>query len=136
VLPALWRGDTVDEPALGLVEASLGTARIKSPELFVGGASDAVLEIAARYADGWHTPAEPAEFATLSRKLDEICEGSGRYEPIEKAAQVFLADVGLDGAREVLDRLEDAGATAVTFILHEERGPSWVHRLGDALGLE
>jgi alkanesulfonate monooxygenase SsuD/methylene tetrahydromethanopterin reductase-like flavin-dependent oxidoreductase (luciferase family) len=101
----------------------------------VGGASDAVLEIAARHADGWHTPADPRRFAALARRLDEICDATGRDQPIEKAAQVFVQETGLDGAREDLRRLEDAGASAVTFILHHEHGPGWVRRLGDTLGL-
>jgi alkanesulfonate monooxygenase SsuD/methylene tetrahydromethanopterin reductase-like flavin-dependent oxidoreductase (luciferase family) len=134
-LPALWRGATVDEPELGLAHASLGPIAIKPPELFVGGASDAVLEIAARHADGWHTPAEPARFAALARRLDQICDRAGRDRPIEKAAQVFVRETGLDVARDVLRCLEDAGATTVTFILHTDRGPGWVRRLADALGL-
>ncbi len=135
ILPALWRGAAVDEPVLGLAQASLGPLGIKQPELFVGGASDAVLEIAARHADGWHTPAEPGRFPALSRRLDQICNRAGRDRPIQKAAQVFVQDVGLNGARDTLRRLEDAGASAVTFILHGEHGPSWVRRLGDTLGL-
>ena len=135
VLPALWRGETVDEPALGLRRASLGPVAITPPELFIGGTSDAVLEIAARHADGWHTPAEPGRFPALARRLDRICDQAGREQPIQKAAQVFVAEAGLPGARDVLRRLQDAGASAVTFILHTERGPAWVRRLGDALGL-
>lgn len=56
-------------------------------------------------------------------------------QPIEKAAQVFVQETGLDGARDDLRRLEDAGASVVTFILHTEHGPGWVRRLGDTLGL-
>jgi alkanesulfonate monooxygenase SsuD/methylene tetrahydromethanopterin reductase-like flavin-dependent oxidoreductase (luciferase family) len=134
-LPALWRGAAVDEPELGLVRASLGPIGIRPPELFIGGSSDAVLTIAARYADGWHTPAEPGRFATLAKRLDEICDEAGRGRPIEKAAQVFLQDVGLAGARDIHRRLADAGASTVTFILHAEHGPGWVRRLADALRL-
>lgn len=135
VLKELWRGAVVDEPGLGLSQASLGPIEIKPPELFIGGASDAVLEIAARHADGWHTPAEPARFPTLARRLDQICEAVGRERAIEKAAQVFVSETGWSGARDMLRRLADAGASAVTFILHSERGPDQVRRLGDALGL-
>jgi alkanesulfonate monooxygenase SsuD/methylene tetrahydromethanopterin reductase-like flavin-dependent oxidoreductase (luciferase family) len=135
VLPALWRGETVDEPALELRQASLGPIAITPAKLFIGGASDAVLEIAARHADGWHTPAEPGRFPALARRLDQICDATGREQPIEKAAQVFVQETGLQGARDVLRRLEDAGASAVTFVLYTERGPEWVRRLGDALGL-
>jgi alkanesulfonate monooxygenase SsuD/methylene tetrahydromethanopterin reductase-like flavin-dependent oxidoreductase (luciferase family) len=125
----------VDEPELGLAQASLGPIAIKPPELFIGGASDAVLQVAARHADGWHTPADPARFQALARRLDQICDRTGRDRPIEKAAQVFVQETGLDVARDALRRLEDAGASTVTFILHHEHGPAWVHRLADALGL-
>ena len=134
-LPALWRGAAVDDPVLGLRQASLGPIGISPPELFVGGSSDAVLTIAARYADGWHTPAEPGRFASLARRLDEICDAVGRGRPLEKAAQVFVQETGLAGARDTLRRLDDAGASTVTFILHAEHGPHWVRRLADALQL-
>jgi alkanesulfonate monooxygenase SsuD/methylene tetrahydromethanopterin reductase-like flavin-dependent oxidoreductase (luciferase family) len=130
VLPALWRGAVVDEPSLGLRQASLGPIEITPPELFIGGASDAVLQIAARHANGWHTPADPERFPALARRLDQICEGTGRDQPIEKAAQVFLEETGLDGASDALRRFEDAGASSVTFILHNEHGTEWVRRLG------
>jgi alkanesulfonate monooxygenase SsuD/methylene tetrahydromethanopterin reductase-like flavin-dependent oxidoreductase (luciferase family) len=135
VLPLLWQGATVDDPTLGLTQASLGPIAITPPDLLVGGASDAILEIAARHADGWHSPAEPEQFPALSRRLDEICADAGRDRHLEKVAQVFIQECGLNGAQDVLRRLEDAGATAVTFILHEERGPEWVHRLAQALKL-
>ena len=135
VLPQLWRGAAVDEPALGLRAASLGPIGIKPPELFVGGSSDAVLAIAARYADGWHSPPEPARFAGLAKRLDELCHTVGRDRPVQKVAQVFLQEAGLERARDVLRRLQDAGASAVTFILHAEHGPGWVRRLAEALEL-
>lgn len=135
ILPLLWQGASVDEPTLGLAQARLGPVGITPPELFVGGASDAVLEIAARHADGWHSPAESERFPALSRRLDEICAAAGRDRPLEKVAQVFVQETGLNGARDALLRLEHADASAVTFILHYERGPRWVHRLGEALRL-
>jgi alkanesulfonate monooxygenase SsuD/methylene tetrahydromethanopterin reductase-like flavin-dependent oxidoreductase (luciferase family) len=55
-LPALWRGAVVDDPALGLVGASLGRTGIEPPPLFVGGSSEAVMSIAAQFADGWVRP--------------------------------------------------------------------------------
>lgn len=126
---------SVSDPALGPSDASLGPIGTDPPELDVGGTSDAVLEIAARDADGWHAPADPARLRLLSRRIDEICDQVGRERPLGKADQVFLAEVGLARARESIDRFAAAGASTVTFILHTERGPDAVRRLGEALRL-
>jgi alkanesulfonate monooxygenase SsuD/methylene tetrahydromethanopterin reductase-like flavin-dependent oxidoreductase (luciferase family) len=53
-LPALWRGETVNEEALGLVGASVGPIGIEPPRLVVGGTSRDTMAIAARYAHGWN----------------------------------------------------------------------------------
>jgi len=45
-LPALWRGDEVTDPALGLDHASLGPLGITVPPVLVGGTSDATMTIA------------------------------------------------------------------------------------------
>src|SRR6266571_1823885 len=119
VLPALWRGEVVDDPALGLAGASLGPTGIEPPALFVGGGSDAVLCIA-RLADGWHAPAEPERFAELARRLDELCAEVGR-DRMAKAVPVSLMEAGFHRAAETVSSLANQGAEAVTFILHEER---------------
>jgi alkanesulfonate monooxygenase SsuD/methylene tetrahydromethanopterin reductase-like flavin-dependent oxidoreductase (luciferase family) len=108
------------------------TAR-RPPPLLVGGSSDAVLEVAARHGDGWHAPSDPDEFATLGGRLDRACERVGRQRPIGRAAQVFLSETGVDGAAAAAERYADAGADALTFVLHGERGPEFVERLGGAL---
>jgi alkanesulfonate monooxygenase SsuD/methylene tetrahydromethanopterin reductase-like flavin-dependent oxidoreductase (luciferase family) len=133
ILPALWRGEEVDDPAFGLTGASLGPTKIEPPTLFVGGGSDAVLAVAARLADGWYAPPEPERFARLARRLDEVCAETGR-DRMAKAAPVSLTEVGLRGAEEAVARLAEQGAEAVTFILHEEREPQMVRRLAQALG--
>jgi alkanesulfonate monooxygenase SsuD/methylene tetrahydromethanopterin reductase-like flavin-dependent oxidoreductase (luciferase family) len=133
VLPALWRGETVDDETLGLTRASLGPIGIEPPKLFVGGASDAVLQIAARYADGWQAPSEPDRFGELSARLNELCEMIGRSRPISSAVQIFISEIGLEHAGETAGRFAEQGASSLTFVLHEERSAGWVVRLGKAL---
>jgi len=132
VLPALWRGEVVDDPALALAGGSLGPTEIEPPPLFVGGGSDAVLGIAARLADGWYAPAEPERFAELAGRLDELCADVGR-ESMAKAAPVALKEVGLHRAAETVSKLAEQGAEAVTFILHEERDPQIIRGLAQTL---
>ncbi len=132
VLPALWRGEVVDDPALGLARASLGPTGIDPPSLFVGGSSEAVMRIPARLADGWYAPAEPERFAELATRLDEVCGEVGR-DHVEKAVPIALREVGLDGAEALVSKLSDQGAGAVTFILHEERDPQLIRQLAKAL---
>jgi alkanesulfonate monooxygenase SsuD/methylene tetrahydromethanopterin reductase-like flavin-dependent oxidoreductase (luciferase family) len=132
ILPALWRGEVVDDPALRLTRASLGPTSIEPPSLFVGGGSDAVMGIAARLADGWYAPADPERFPELARRLDDLCANVGR-DLMEKAAPVSLKEAGLHRAAETVSWLAEQGAEAVTFILHEERDPQAIHRLAQAL---
>ncbi len=133
VLAALWRGEAVDEPELGMAGAALGPQGIEPPRLLVGGSSDAVLEVAARHGDGWHAPSDAAEFAAVGRRLDQACQRAGRERPIERAGQVFLSEVGVGGAAGAAERFAAAGADALTFVLHTERGPAAVEQLGGAL---
>ncbi len=124
VFPALWRGEEVSEPALGLEAASLGPIGIDPPPITVGGSSNRALEIAARHADGWNCVIGRDDFVAKGRRLDEL---AGRR--LRKTAQVFLRDVHLDRARDLMARLEQQGADTVTFVQVEERGPDVVRRL-------
>ena len=132
VLPALWRGEVVDDPALGLSGASLGPTGIEPPALFVGGSSEAVMRIAACLADGWHAPAEPERFAELAGRLDEVCSEVG-CDHLEKAVPVALREAGLDRAEETVSKLGERGAGAVTFILHQDHDPQLIRQLARAL---
>jgi alkanesulfonate monooxygenase SsuD/methylene tetrahydromethanopterin reductase-like flavin-dependent oxidoreductase (luciferase family) len=134
ILPALWRGEVVDDAIFGLTSASLGPTGIQSPPLFVGGSSEAVMGIAARLADGWYAPAEPDRFAELARRLDELCAEIGR-DRMEKAVPVSLKEVGFHRAEQTVSKLAEQGAQAVTFILHEERDPQMIRRLAQTLAL-
>jgi alkanesulfonate monooxygenase SsuD/methylene tetrahydromethanopterin reductase-like flavin-dependent oxidoreductase (luciferase family) len=134
ILPALWRGEEVTDPELGLDGASLGPLGIEPPTVFVGGAAEDTMTIAVDHSDGWNAVVEDADrYRKLSTRIDELCRARGRNRPLQKAAQVFVRDVDLQRARRVVGDLEAAGAEAVTFVLVEERGPEAVRRLGGAL---
>ena len=130
VLPALWRGEEVTDETLGLASASLGPLGIEPPPIVVGGTSETVLEIAARHADGWNAvELDPGRYGELVRRVDELCERAGRGRPLARGVQIFARDVELAGARELIARLEEAGAESATFVLTEEKGAEAVRRL-------
>ena len=128
VFPALWRGEEVTEPSLGLGAAALGPIGIEPPPIAIGGSSDRALEIAARWAAGWNCVVGRDDLGDVGRRLDQL---AGRH--LERIAQVFLRDVGFEGARETVQRVEQEGADAVVFVLVEERGADSVRRLADAI---
>lgn len=130
--PALWRGETVSDQVLGLDDASLGPVGIEPPPIIVGGTSDRVLAVAAAHADAWNASSVEAErFAELAGVLAERSDD----RRIERQVQVWLREVGLDGAREARDRYEDAGADTLIFVLDEERDPDTIPRLASAAGV-
>jgi alkanesulfonate monooxygenase SsuD/methylene tetrahydromethanopterin reductase-like flavin-dependent oxidoreductase (luciferase family) len=134
VFPALWRGAEVHDRTLGLEGASLGPVGIRPPLIVVGGSSDRAVEIAARHADGWNGSVRDADrFAELGSRLAEACRAEGRERSIDRQAQVFVRDIGLDRAREQARRFEEAGADTLVFVLTDERGPEDVRRLADAV---
>jgi alkanesulfonate monooxygenase SsuD/methylene tetrahydromethanopterin reductase-like flavin-dependent oxidoreductase (luciferase family) len=134
IFPALWRGEEVSDAALALNGASLGPLAIEPPPIFVGGTSSETMAIAVSHADGWNAVVEDTErYGELSAEIDELCRQRRRERPLRKAAQVFLRDIELSGARRLVARLEAAGAEAVTFVLVEERGPEAVRRLARAV---
>jgi alkanesulfonate monooxygenase SsuD/methylene tetrahydromethanopterin reductase-like flavin-dependent oxidoreductase (luciferase family) len=129
ILPALWRGESITDQALGLRAASLGPVGIVPPAILVGGKSERCLDIAVRYADGWHAPSmEPEEFASIVGRLDRASDQAGR-PLLTKSVQLRPIDLG--DPRESVDRFADAGASAVVFVLDAERGADAVRRLAD-----
>jgi alkanesulfonate monooxygenase SsuD/methylene tetrahydromethanopterin reductase-like flavin-dependent oxidoreductase (luciferase family) len=134
-LPALWRGEEVTDRALGLERASLGPIGIEPPTLAVGGKGERAMEIAARYADRWNSyEPDPAPAASLAARMEEICARVGRDRPLARTSQVFVRDVELADARDLVRRLEDAGVDTVVFVLdREERGPDWIRRVAGAV---
>ena len=132
--PALWRGEEVTDPDLGLEAASLGPLGIDPPPIVVGGTSAETMTIAATHADGWNASVGDAPtFARLVADIDAVCQRVGRARPLHKNAQVFVRDVELPEARRLVAELEASGADAVTFILVDERGPEAVHALAEAV---
>jgi alkanesulfonate monooxygenase SsuD/methylene tetrahydromethanopterin reductase-like flavin-dependent oxidoreductase (luciferase family) len=132
--PALWRGEAVTDPELGLEGTSLGPLGIDPPTVFVGGAAEDTLTSAVDHADGWNAVVEDAErFRELGARVDELCRDRVRARPVRKAAQVFLRDVELSRARRLVGDLDAVGAEGVTFVLVEERGPEAVLRLAEAV---
>jgi alkanesulfonate monooxygenase SsuD/methylene tetrahydromethanopterin reductase-like flavin-dependent oxidoreductase (luciferase family) len=131
VLPALWRGERVTDEALGMHDASLGPIGIDPPPIIVGGRSRETIEIAARHADGWNAvTADPGEFSALARAADDLCAEIGRDRPFERAVQIFVGQIDRRNARTVVRRMAEAGADTATLVLHTERGPDEVRRLG------
>ena len=131
LLPALWRGETVDDEELGLAGASLGPLGIDAPPVIVGGKSEAAMAVAARAASGWNAnESDPDAYARLARRMDELSAESGRS--VTRTVQFFDRALGPD-VRERLARFEEAGATTVTFVLSEDTGSEPVRRLAQAV---
>jgi alkanesulfonate monooxygenase SsuD/methylene tetrahydromethanopterin reductase-like flavin-dependent oxidoreductase (luciferase family) len=131
LLPALWRGETVDDEELGLAGASLGPLGVEPLPVIVGGKSEAALAVAARTATGWNAnESDPAAYERLARRMDELCAETGRNPT--RTVQFFDRALGPD-VRERLERFADAGATTVTFVISEETGPDAVKRLAEAV---
>jgi alkanesulfonate monooxygenase SsuD/methylene tetrahydromethanopterin reductase-like flavin-dependent oxidoreductase (luciferase family) len=132
-LPALWRGDYVDDDVLGLSHASLGSIGIDPPRLVVGGSSDRAIAIAVTYADGWNlsTP-DPAEFEAGRARLDRVRTEAGRERAIGAEAQLWVRDLWRD-PRSHVRAFDDAGAELVILVLDEERGPEEVRRLAETV---
>jgi alkanesulfonate monooxygenase SsuD/methylene tetrahydromethanopterin reductase-like flavin-dependent oxidoreductase (luciferase family) len=134
VFPALWRGEEVTDAQLGLTQAALGPLGIEPPPIVVGGLRSETMAIAAQYADGWNASvSDAATFGRLAARVDAACLQAGRARKFQKSAQVFVRDVRLANARDLVGELGAAGADAVTFILVEERGPEAVQALADAV---
>jgi alkanesulfonate monooxygenase SsuD/methylene tetrahydromethanopterin reductase-like flavin-dependent oxidoreductase (luciferase family) len=132
-LPALWRGERLDDDVLGFAHASLGPVDLAPPRLVVGGASSDAMVIAARHSDGWNlsTP-DPAEFDTARARLEDVCANEGRKTPIAAEAQLWIRDLWREPGSH-LAAFEDAGAETVILVLDEEREPHEVPRLADAV---
>jgi alkanesulfonate monooxygenase SsuD/methylene tetrahydromethanopterin reductase-like flavin-dependent oxidoreductase (luciferase family) len=131
VLPALWRGERVDDDDLGLVDASLGPIGIDPPRITVGGQSEGALRIATAFADRWNlsTP-DPTSFDETRGRLERVIADVGRTSPIVREVQLWVRDLWPD-ARAHLRAFADVGAEAAILVLDEERGPDAVRRVAD-----
>jgi alkanesulfonate monooxygenase SsuD/methylene tetrahydromethanopterin reductase-like flavin-dependent oxidoreductase (luciferase family) len=130
VFRSLWRGDPVSDDVLGLDDAALGPIGIEPPAIVVGGTSERVLGVAAAHADAWNASSiEDDRFERLASRVDELANG----RRIEKQVQIWIREVGIEGARDAARRYEDAGADTIVFVLDEERDPAIVTRIADAV---
>lgn len=130
VLPALWRGETVTDRALGLKDAALGPIRIEPPPLIVGGGNPAVLEVAIRYAQGWNLfTHEPDVFGSRVEMLASMEASAGRSQPLAKSAY-FIVERLPEGIhlRGLLEKFEAVGAEEAVLVLLEP-GDEAVRRL-------
>jgi alkanesulfonate monooxygenase SsuD/methylene tetrahydromethanopterin reductase-like flavin-dependent oxidoreductase (luciferase family) len=133
LLPALWRGERVNDESLELSDASLGPIGIALPRLVVGGASERAMAIAARYGDGLNlNTADPIAFEKHRLRLEDVCGHLRRERPIAVEAQLWARDLWPD-PRSHLRAFEAAGAEAVILVLDEERGPDKVLRLAEVV---
>ena len=78
---------------------------------------------------GTPRPWTPIEFAELAEHLSELI-GDRLFE---RQVQLWLREVGLDGAREACDRHQDAGADTLIFVLDDERDPDVISRVATAV---
>jgi alkanesulfonate monooxygenase SsuD/methylene tetrahydromethanopterin reductase-like flavin-dependent oxidoreductase (luciferase family) len=132
--PALWRGETVTDPQLGLHAASLGPLGIEPPPIIVGGTSAALLETAVRFADGWNVVVEDAkEYAEHAGTVNEFCQRLGRTRPLLRHVQLFADALEPAAARSAVDRLASHGATTVLFVLYQNHDLSAIDRLAKAV---
>lgn len=117
VLPALWRGETVADPALGLVGAALGPVDVGVPPLVIGGGSRRLMEVAARHAAGWNLfTQEPAEYAAHVELLREVERAADRHEPLSRSVYLFTDRVR-GPVRETLHAFEAAGAEEAQLVV-------------------
>jgi hypothetical protein len=61
--------------------------------------------------------------------VEELANG----RPVGKQVQIWIREVGLEGARDAVRRYEDAGADTLVFVLDEERNPDLIARLAAAV---
>jgi alkanesulfonate monooxygenase SsuD/methylene tetrahydromethanopterin reductase-like flavin-dependent oxidoreductase (luciferase family) len=128
--PPLWRGQAVSDDVLGLDDAALGPVGIEPPPIVVGGTSERVLAVAAARADAWNASSVEADrFGELASRVEELADG----RRVGKQVQIWIREVGLEGARAAVGRYGDAGADTIVFVLDEERDPDLIARLADAV---
>lgn len=114
---SLWQGDVVTDALLGLKDAALGPMDIEPPPLIIGGASRALMEVAARRALGWNLfTQKPEAFAALVATLKEVEAATDRNQPLARSVYLYVERADRD-LRGLLTELEAAGAEEAMLVL-------------------
>lgn len=117
VLPALWRGETVTEPLLGLTNAGLGPLEIEPPPIIVAGGNRHLIEVAVRHADGWNFFTQlPEEFAARARVVTEVETSTTRQAPLQRSVYLFVDRIVGD-LRDTLDDFARVGADEAVLVV-------------------
>lgn len=97
VIRALWTQDSSDFTGrfYTLEDARFEPKTVQRPHppIVVGGEQPKMLRVIARHADEWNMPGlrGPAEWAAVSRSLDEVCAEVGRDPAaVRRSVQLFL----------------------------------------------
>ena len=116
-LEIITRLSTGDEVSYAGRRFSLDGARLRPvpvqrphPPIWIGGSGRRrTLPLAGRFADAWHTFADPKGFAALSRELDAHAEAAGRDPAsILRASSLSLSEP-LDQIRAAIEAWEAVG---------------------------
>jgi Luciferase-like monooxygenase len=123
----------VSHELLGLEAVSLGPISVPAPPIFVGGASDDILALISRAADGWHNAqeADPAQYAALRSRLLRFCEAEGRTRPLRTAVQLNADGLSPQVAAQQARAFARAGADALTFLFVRDRDPDVLCRFAE-----
>ncbi len=116
IVVRLFSGDEVsyEGKVFGLDRAQMRPRPAQSPHppIWIGGSGRRrTLPLAARFADVWHTYADPAGYARLSAEVDRLAEGAGRDPAaIERAASLSLSGP-LDQVRRNAESMREVGVS-------------------------
>lgn len=132
VLPALWQGQEVTEPLLGLKNATLGRVHITPPAVILGGANRAIIETAVRHAQGWNLfTHDPRIYASRSAVVADVEAARGGGKRLSRSVYMIIdrlpGDISL---RKLLGEFEAAGAEEAMLVLLDA-GDAPVRRLAD-----
>jgi alkanesulfonate monooxygenase SsuD/methylene tetrahydromethanopterin reductase-like flavin-dependent oxidoreductase (luciferase family) len=124
VLPALWRGEAVTEPLLGLRGAALGPTNGDLPPIIVGGGNRKVIDVAVRHAQGWNLlTQEPEEFRRRVEVVASVEAMQGRAEALSRSVYFFIDRVVRD-LKSVLAEFQAAGAEEMMLVVMRSTGES------------